>query len=83
MNPSTKRLPAVKVKRAGNCEAQVATTEYWYLKWWGTREMRYVRPYCQTSRQLYVLHKEAEIWRVYDRRGPSFLHGGVRRGRGD
>src|SRR6266571_6053792 len=34
MNPSTKRLLSIKVKRARGGEAIVGTTEYWYLRWW-------------------------------------------------
>lgn len=70
MNPSTKRLLAVKVKRAANGEALVATTEYWYLRWWGTKEMSYVYPYRETNHQLYVLHKEPGGWRVYENLRP-------------
>ena len=64
MNPSTKRLLGTKVKRAAGPEAIVGTTEYWYLRWWGTRERTYVYPYRETNRQVYVLRKESDGWRV-------------------
>ncbi|MBW2000310.1 MAG: hypothetical protein JRJ29_20425, partial [Deltaproteobacteria bacterium] len=34
MNPSTKRLLKVKVKKIGPEDAVVSTMEYWYLRWW-------------------------------------------------
>jgi len=70
MNPSTKRLLAVKVKKVDGCEATVATTEYWYLRWWGTRENTYVYPYRETNHQLYVLRKEPDGWRVSENLRP-------------
>jgi hypothetical protein len=54
-----------KVKRAANGEAVVSTTEYWYPRWWGTREGSYVYPYRETNHQLYILHREPGNRRVY------------------
>jgi len=42
MNPSTKMLLDIRVKKIEGAEATVSTTEYWYLRWWGTRENTYV-----------------------------------------
>jgi hypothetical protein len=70
LNPSTKRLLALKVKRAANGEAVVSTTEYWYLRWWGTREGSYVYPYRETNHQFYILHREPGNWRVYQNLRP-------------
>ena len=70
LNPSTKRLLALKVKRAANGEAVVSTTEYWYLRWWGTREGSYVYPYRETNHQLYILHREPGNRRVYQNLRP-------------
>lgn len=70
LNPSTKRVLALKVKRAANGEAVVSTTEYWYLRWWGTREGSYVYPYRETNHQLYILHLEPGNWRVYQNLRP-------------
>jgi hypothetical protein len=42
----------IKVKPAAGPVAILATTEYWYLRWWGMPEKTYVYPYRETSRQL-------------------------------
>ncbi len=70
MNPSTKRLLGVKVKKADGSEATVATSEYWYLRWWGNRENTYVYPYRETNHQLYVLRKDPDGWRVCENLRP-------------
>jgi hypothetical protein len=70
LNPSTKRLLTVKVKQVAKGEAVVATTEYWYLRWWGSKEKSYVYPYRETNHQLYVLHREQDGWRVYENLRP-------------
>lgn len=70
LNPSTKRLLGMSVKRIAGGEARVATTEYWYLRWWGTKERSYVYPYRETNRQLYSLRKEPGGWRVFDNLRP-------------
>jgi len=72
MNPSTKRLLALRVNRLAGREALVATTEYWYLRWWGTKEKSYVYPYRETNHQLYVLRKEPDDeWRVSENLRPA------------
>lgn len=70
MNPSTKRLLDIKVRRVGDSEAMVSTKEYWYLRWWTTREKSYVYPYRETNRQLYVLHRQGDVWRVFQNLRP-------------
>jgi hypothetical protein len=45
--------------QSGKCvaalESPLATTEYWYLRWWGTREESYLYLNRETNHQLYVL----------------------------
>jgi len=70
MNPSTKRLLDIRVKKVERAEATVSTAEYWYLRWWGTRENTYVYPYRETNHQTYVLRKEHDGWRVSENLRP-------------
>ena len=71
MNPSTKRLLKVKVRRIGVVEALVNTMEYWYLRWWDAHEKSYTYPYRETNRQVYILKKEHGIWKVFENLRPS------------
>ena len=71
MNPSTKRILSIKVKRIEKKEIFVSTTEYWYLRWWDTKKKSYAFPYRETSRQQYVLRKDNDIWKVYETIRPS------------
>jgi hypothetical protein len=66
LNPSTKRLMDVRVKKIERDEAVVATTEYWYLRWWNTNEGAYVYSYRETNRQTYVLRKDGDAWKVFE-----------------
>jgi hypothetical protein len=59
-NPSTKRLIAINVKEILDGGAVVATTEYWYLRWWSTIEGKYRYPYRETKRQTYILPQRGE-----------------------
>lgn len=70
MNPSTKRLLSVKVKKIGSDEAMVNTMEYWYLRWWVTQENAYTYAYRETNRQMYILKKEADSWKVFENLRP-------------
>jgi hypothetical protein len=54
-NPSTKRLLSARVVQNNAKGIVVATSEYWYLRWWDTVAARYVYPYRETNRQKYVL----------------------------
>jgi hypothetical protein len=71
LNPSTKRLIAIKVKRMDRAEATVSTVEYWYLRWWSEAKRSYVYSYRETNRQVYVLRSESGTWRVYQNLRPS------------
>ncbi len=71
MNPSTKRILAIKVKKIEKNEIFVSTTEYWYLRWWDTKKKSYAFPYRETNRQQYFLRKDNGIWKVYETIRPS------------
>jgi len=71
MNPSTKRLLKVKVRKIGPEEAVVNTMEYWYLRWWDVNEKSYTYPYRETNRQVYILKKEHGIWKVFENLRPA------------
>jgi hypothetical protein len=64
-NPSTKRIQHIKVKQIGPEEAMVDTMEYWYLRWWDELEGSYVYSYRESNRQMYVLRKDGDDWKVY------------------
>lgn len=66
MNPSTKRILSIKVRRIEKEEILVSTTEYWYLRWWDSKDNSYTYPYRETCRQQYVLRKHDGIWKVYE-----------------
>lgn len=66
LNPSTKRILRMKVRKKENGEVFVSTTEYWYLRWWNTKENSYTYPYRETNRQQYVLRKHKGNWKVYE-----------------
>jgi hypothetical protein len=70
-NPSTKRLLAITVKGFDGDRAVARTTEYWYLRWWSTREGRYRYPYRETNRQTYVLVRAGEHWLVEENIRPA------------
>jgi len=71
MNPSTKRLMKIKVKTIALDEAVVSTMEYWYLRWWDLNKISYVYPYRETNRQLYILKKESDRWKVFENQRPA------------
>jgi hypothetical protein len=50
MNPSTKRVLMLKVKKIDKREIFVSTTEYWYLRWWDTKNS-YAFPNRETNRK--------------------------------
>ncbi len=66
MNPSTKRILNMKIRKIEKGEVFVSTTEYWYLRWWNTKENSYTYPYRETNRQQYVLRKHKGLWKVYE-----------------
>jgi hypothetical protein len=66
MNPSTKRILHLKIRKIEKGEIFVATTEYWYLRWWNTKDNSYTYPYRETNRQQYVLRKHKDSWKVYE-----------------
>jgi hypothetical protein len=65
LNPSTKRILSIKVKKIGQNEALVNTMEYWYLRWWDEREESYVYSYRETNRQMYILKMDGAEWKVF------------------
>ena len=71
MNPSTKRILSIKVKDIVKKEIFVTTIEYWYLRWWDSKNKSYAFPYRETSRQQYVLRKDNGIWKVYEAIRPA------------
>lgn len=70
-NPSTKRLIRMDVKEIGNISALVNSVEYWHLRWWSTRDDKYVYTYRETNRQSYVLCCMDGVWKIHDNLRPS------------
>ena len=70
LNPSTKRLLGIKVKKTAGNEAFVNTVEYWYLRWWYKNDNSYVYPYRETNRQTYILRRDTAGWKVYENLRP-------------
>jgi hypothetical protein len=66
MNPSTKRILNLKIRKIEKREIFVSTTEYWYLRWWDKRKEAYTYPYRETLKQQYVLRKHDEMWKIYE-----------------
>ena len=71
MNPSTKRLLNVRLKKITQKEAIVNTMEYWYLRWWDLNNESYTYPYRETNRQIYILKRKVENWKVFENLRPS------------
>jgi hypothetical protein len=71
LNPSTKRLCSVQVRRIQGREATVGTVEYWYLRWWDKRQHEYVYAYRETNRQTYVIRERNGEWRVWQNLRPA------------
>ena len=71
LNPSTKRLLDIKVKKIENLHAFINTMEYWFLRWWDVKDGSYTYPYRETNRQMYVLKKEPDGWKVFENLRPS------------
>ncbi len=65
-NPSTKRLVDVRIKEMTENFAEVSTTEYWLLMWWGVKEKKYAHIYNETNRQTYFLVRKKKNWVVTD-----------------
>lgn len=66
MNPSTKRLIDIKIKRMSKSSAEVRTTEYWLLMWWSSKDQKYAHTYKEENRQTYRLIWKDEKWLVTD-----------------
>ncbi len=66
MNPSTKRILSMKIKKFEKGEVFVSTTEYWYLRWWNLNNNSNTYPYRETNRQQYILRKHNGNWKVYE-----------------
>jgi len=71
MNPSTCRLLSAKAKKISRGDAEIATREYWYLRWWDEQRDKYTYPYRETNQQLYILKKTGEDWRIFQNLRPS------------
>lgn len=72
MNPSTFRLLSVVVKSVSGDDAEVATREYWYLRWWDRRREKYTYPYRETNQQLYILNRNAAgEWKIFQNIRPA------------
>ena len=66
MNPSTKRLIDVKIRKMSDNNAEVATAEYWLLMWWSTNDQKYAHTYKEMNRQMYYLILRDGKWLVAD-----------------
>jgi hypothetical protein len=66
MNPSTKRLHDLKIKRMTATRAEVRTFEYWLLMWWSLKDEKYAHTYKEENRQTYRLIWKNEKWLVTD-----------------
>ncbi len=71
MNPSTCQLLSVQVKKVRGNDAEVATREYWYLRWWDRRRKKYAYVYQETNRQVYILKKINGQWRIFQNIRPQ------------
>jgi hypothetical protein len=71
LNPSTKRLLSIKVKKITGSEAVVNTMEYWYLRWYDAGSGSYTYIYRETNRQIYIVKKETEGWKIFQNLRPS------------
>ncbi len=71
MNPSTYRILSIKTKKLFNNEAEIATNEYWYLRWWDECKGKFAYPYRETNRQLYILRYVSDTWRIYQNIKPK------------
>lgn len=66
MNPSTKRLIDIKIKRMSKGSAEVRTLEYWLLMWWSLKDLKYAHTYKEENRQTYRLIWKDDKWLVTD-----------------
>jgi len=72
MNPSTFRMLTVVVKEVSGDDAEVATREYWYLRWWDSRRKKYAYPYRETNAQLYILNRTGPgEWKIFQNLRPA------------
>ena len=65
-NPSNKRILHIEVKKLGPNEAEVATKEYWYLRWWDELDGSHAYSYRESNHQMYILRKEGIDWKIYE-----------------
>lgn len=54
------------IKQITAREADLPTTEYWYLHWWSQNFSKYVYAYRETNRQKYFLEKREGTWKVFE-----------------
>ena len=72
MNPSTCRLLSVVIKKISGNDAEVATREYWYLRWWDSHRKKYAYPYRETNSQLYILNRTGpDAWKIFQNLRPA------------
>jgi hypothetical protein len=71
LNPSTKRLLDVKVKKITDGEAVVNTMEHWYLRWFDMNSGSFAYTYRETNRQTYIIKKESDGWKIFQNLRPS------------
>lgn len=65
LNPSTVELLNVKLKKIQADRATVTTEEYWYLRWFDVKALKYRHVYNVKNDQSYVLVDEGQgTWRV-------------------
>lgn len=63
-NPSAVMLLDTVVNQLSPIEYRVNTTEYWYLRWYSTKENKYRLIYNETNNQLYIVKKIGDVFRI-------------------
>lgn len=71
MNPSTKRIMDIKVKKIADGEAIVNTIEHWYLRWFDVNSDSFTYTYNENNRQTYIIKKESDGWKIFQNLKPS------------
>jgi len=64
-NPSYYQVLEIEVIKIEETEVHLTTHECWYLNWYNQKLEQPQKLYNENNKQLYILKKENELWKIY------------------
>ncbi len=75
-NPSTAELLSIRLGKVTDGRAEVHTEEYWYLRWYDSKDCKYDFIYNKRTKQRYILLRDSDgNWKVDVNIYPGFSGG--------